>query len=650
MPIIIDYNAAMESFIALSVPFVALLIVVFASQKIGDLFSQFKLPLISGFLAAGVIAGPFVLDFVHTDNIPQFKFLGQIALAFIGFAAGAELELQVIRGYFRSIISTIGAQVIVVLAIGITAFVLIQDMIPFMEDLPQREVLAVAMLGATIMIARSPSSALAIIKELRAHGPFTHKVLGATVLMDAVVIIIFAISVSVADVLVKGAAFNMGLFIFVVFEILLDIGLGILIGLLLRLIVSLPSLLIQGTLILLLGLSVFFLSVELHNFHFFGLPIGLFSEPLLVCLIAGFYVTNYSRVALDFRHVLEKMSPGVFLLFFTLVGIELQVETLGQVWKIMLFLCTVRFVGIFVGCLLGNTIAQERSSGSYLLGFGFITQAGVSVGLAKEVAVEFSTWGNELATLSIGVIVINQIVGPPILKWVINRVGESHTRAAKPEFDGVRDAIIFGVEGQSIKLVRQLESHEWNVILVTLSKEIFANKTVESPQIEFMPEITETALRELNIERAESVVLMLSDEENLTICELVYEKFGIENVIVRLQDPNNFDKFQGLALAVNPGTAMVNLLDQFVRSPFTASLLLGMDPDEEFMEIEMNNPDLNGVAIRDIHLPHDALILSISRSGSRLISHGYTRLEIGDHIAVVGLPDSLAEIEVRFEP
>lgn len=640
----------MESLIALSVPFAALLIIVFAAQKIGTLFSQFKLPLISGFLAAGVIAGPFVLDFVHTDNIPQYLFLGQIALAFIGFAAGAELELQVIRGYFRSIISTIGAQVIAVLAIGITVFILIQDMIPFMEVLPQKEVLAVAMLGATIMIARSPSSALAIIKELRAHGPFTHKVLGATVLMDAVVIIIFAISVSVADVLVKGAAFNMGLFIFVVFEILLDIGLGILIGLLLRLIVSLPSLLIQGTLILLLGLSVFFLSTELHDLHLFGLPIGLFSEPLLICLIAGFSVTNYSRMALDFRHILEKMSPGVFLLFFTLVGIELQVETLSQVWQVMLLLCAVRFVAIFVGCLLGNTIARERSSGSHLLGFGFITQAGVSVGLAKEVAVEFSAWGAELATLSIGVIVLNQIVGPPILKWVINRVGESHTRAAKPEFDGVRDAIIFGVEGQSIKLVRQLESHEWNVILVTLSKEIFANKTVESPQIEFMPEITETALRELNIERAESVVLMLSDEENLTICELIYEEFGIENVIVRLQDPNNFEKFQGLALAVNPGTAMVNLLDQFVRSPFAASLLLGMDPDEEFMEIEMNNSDLNGVAIRDIHLPHDVLILSISRHGSRLISHGYTRLEIGDHIAVVGLPDSLAEIEVRFEP
>ncbi|MAJ74387.1 hypothetical protein CMK13_15400 [Candidatus Poribacteria bacterium] len=43
------------------------------------------------------------------------------------------------------------------------------------------------------------------------------------------------------------------------------------------------------------------------------------------------------------------------------------------------------------------------------------------------------------------------------------------------------------------------------------------------------------------------------------------------------------------------------------------------------------------------------LILSIYRQGNRLDSHGYTQLELGDHVAVVGSPDSLAEVEVRFE-
>ena len=629
---------------------VALFIIVLAARQMGGIFARFKLPLISGFLFAGIVAGPFILDFVHSENIPQFLFLDEMALAFIAFAAGAELELQVIRGYFRSIISIIGGQVVAIFAIGVTAFIFIKDMVPFMAVLPSEEILAIALLGATIMIARSPSSALAIIKELRARGPFTHKVLGATVLMDAVVIIIFAAAVSFAAALVEGAAFQTSLLIFVVFEILLDIGLGILIGLLLSAIMNLPYNLLKSILILLLGLSVFLLSTQLHDFHLFLLPVGIFSEPLLICMTAGFYVSNYSRLSSDFRHIIEEMSLPVFLLFFTLVGLELELDVIGQTWGIMLILVVVRLVGIFVGSFAGSTIARDYSPGNALLGLGFITQAGVSVGLAREIGVEFSAWGPELATLSIGVIVLNQIVGPPILKWAINRVGESHTRAESPEFDGRRDALIFGLESQSLALARQLVNHHWNVTLVTRRPEALANMMAESPRIELLPEITAAALRTLNTGRAESVVLMLSDEENYAICELIYEQFGVKNVIIRLQDRTNFEKFHELgALVVEPGTAMVSLLDQFVRSPFAASLLLGMEPNEGFMEIEMNNPDLSGVAIRDIHFPHDVLLLSISRKGNRLVSHGYTRLAMGDHVTLVGSPDSLTEVQVKFE-
>jgi Kef-type K+ transport system membrane component KefB len=302
------------------------------------------------------------------------------------------------------------------------------------------------------MIARSPSSALAIIKELRARGPFTHKVLGATVLKDAVVIVIFAASVSVAAVLVEGESFNVGLLIFVIFEILLDIVLGILIGWLLSLIMRVPVDLLKSGLILLLGLSVFLLSTELHDFHLFSLPVGIFSEPLLICMTAGFFVTNYTKRAPDFRHLVEGMSPFVFLLFFTLVGIELELNVIGEAWVIILILFAVRLVGIFIGTFAGTLAARDRSPGTAWLGLGFITQAGVSVGLAKEIGVEFSEWGYELATLSIGVIVLNQIIGPPILKWVINRVGEARTRGQVADFDGIRDVVIFGLNRQSVQL------------------------------------------------------------------------------------------------------------------------------------------------------------------------------------------------------
>lgn len=640
----------MDSLGSIALLFSALFLIVLAAQQMGGIFAKANLPLISGFLFAGILAGPFVMNFIPAERIPSFLPLDQLALAFIAFAAGAELEMHVIQGYFRSIISIISGQVVAVFAIGIAAFLAIQEMIPFMADLPQKEVLAIAVLGATIMIARSPSSALAIIKELRARGPYTHKVLGATVLKDAVVIVIFAASVSMAAVLIEGEDFNALLLLFVVFEILLDIVLGIGIGLLLRTMMSVRYQMLRSGLILLIGTGVFWLSTQLHDFHFFDLPVGLFSEPLLICMTAGFFVTNYTRVAAGFQHTIEEMSPYVFLLFFTLVGIELELDVLGQTWGIVLILVIVRLIGIFIGTYAGTVIARDPGPGNALLGLGFITQAGVSIGLAKEIGVEFHEWGPELATLSIGVIVINQILGPPLLKWAINRVGESHTRAASPEFDGVRDVIILGVEGQSLALARQLEGHEWNVKLVARNPEVLDNIREDSPEIHLLPELTVEGLRALDADRAECIVLLLPDDDNYRACELIYEEFGVDNVIVRLEDYSNFEKFQEFgAHVIQPGTAMVSVLEQFVRSPFAASLLMGIDPQEEIVEIEMRNSDLHGMEIRHIYFPHDVLILSISRRGNRLVSHGYTRLEYGDHITVVGSPDSIAEVIVRFE-
>jgi Trk K+ transport system NAD-binding subunit/Kef-type K+ transport system membrane component KefB len=628
----------------------ALFIIVLAARQMGNIFSRSKLPLISGFLFAGIIAGPFILDIIHTDNVPQLLFLDELALAFIAFAAGAELELQVIRGYFRSIIAIISGQVIAVFAIGITAFFLIREMVPFMAGLPQAEMLAIAMLGTTIMIARSPSSALAIIKELRARGPFTHKVLGATVLKDAVVILVFAATVSVAAVLTEGANFNIGLLIFVIFEILLDIGLGIVIGLLIQLIMKLPGKLLKSVLILLLGLSVFSLSITLHDFHLFSLPIGLFSEPLLICMTAGFYVTNFSKLAADFQHTIEEMSPSVFLLFFTLVGIELELNLIGESWGIVLILFCVRLVGIFVGSFAGSTIAQDRSPGNAFLGLGFITQAGVSIGLAKEIGVEFSDWGPELATLSIGVIVLNQIVGPPLLKFAINKVGESHTRADAVKFDGVNDAIIFGLRRQSVQLANQLRANGWQVKLVCLHSESLQNFDIKQNCIFTMSEISLNELQQLDLAQADAIVSFLPDDESYQICELAFEHYGLEPMVVLLDDRANFERFHELGvLVVEPQTAVVSLLEHFVRSPIGASLLLGMADQQDIEDIEVRNPEIDGIRLRDLHLPLDVLVLSVRRGNRSIISHGYTRLNIGDKVTIVGSKEKLSEVMVMFD-
>lgn len=54
----------------------------------------------------------------------------------------------------------------------------------------------------------------------------------------------------------------------------------------------------------------------------------------------------------------------------------------------------------------------------------FITQAGVSLGLIEQVAEKFPLWGVALQSPLVAVIVLNQLVGPPLLKYSLRMTRE----------------------------------------------------------------------------------------------------------------------------------------------------------------------------------------------------------------------------------
>ncbi len=94
---------------------------------------------------------------------------------------------------------------------------------------------------------------------------------------------------------------------------------------------------------------------------------------------------------------------------------------------------------------------------------------------------------------------------------------------------------------------------------------------------------------------------------------------------------------------------MVSLLDHFVRSPNAATLLLGMDKGQDTIDVEIKNRDLHGLRLRELRLPSDIIVLSVKRGGQIIISHGYTRLRLGDIITFVGAEKSLEDIMFKFD-
>lgn len=622
-----------------------------AAKELGKVGLRFGLPVISGVLLTGVCAGPYVLGMIGTEAIGPLRFIDEFALAFIAFAAGSELELAHVRRSLRTILSILLGQTFVVLSLGTIAYVLLADFIPFMRDMPRGAVLAVALIGATIMVARSPSSALAIIKEMRARGPFTQIILGITVLMDAVVIIVFTINVSLADVLIEGLGFHPALVFYLAFEIGLDIVLGILVGQVLRCILASSwRESIKVGLILLTGYGIMYVSAILHEVHLGPLPVGIFSEPLLIGLVAGFIVANYTRYRSEFHKIIGDAAPWVFLLFFSLVGLSLELDVLRHTWAVAVALLVVRLLGIYLGCFMGRFALGHSSNQNLILGMTSITQAGVSIGLAKEVGVAFPAWGNEFATLAIAVIVLNQLIGPPCFKWALQMAGEAHPHADAPEFDGVHDVLIIGVDEQSLALARLLKSHHWQVQLADIEAQRIERLVWPEVVSHILADVTPEALDALEIKKVDVIVAMLDDETNYRLCELVYEHVGTAHVVARLYDQVNLARFQALGvLTIHPNAAIINLLDHCVRSPSATALLLGQEVNQDVIEVIVGNQALQGVALRDLSLPVDTLILSIRRHGEILLSHGYTRLEVGDEVTVVGSPASLEEVQWLFE-
>merc|ERR1712070_1054505 len=68
---------------------------------------------------------------------------------------------------------------------------------------------SLCLLAASMMTARSPASAIAIISEMACnHLPIAKVVLGVTVLGDVVVLVIFALCTNLAKVTTEGGTFS----------------------------------------------------------------------------------------------------------------------------------------------------------------------------------------------------------------------------------------------------------------------------------------------------------------------------------------------------------------------------------------------------------------------------------------------------------
>lgn len=624
------------------------LIVALAAKKIGQWFSAVGLPYITGYLLAGAVAGPFILELLPKTAAADLRWIDEVSLGVIAFVAGSELYIKEVKSRVGSISRILGMVMLIALPLGMVSLYVLTNFISFTAEMPVTERLAVAILGGTILLALSPPSTIAVIKEVKAKGSFTRTLLGVTVSMDVVIIVLFAVAVAVVSAILTGVGFSPVFLLLLVIDLGLAIVAGAVAGFILKMVLS-ASIhnLGKAAVILLLGYGIFAGSHMLTTATK-GMLIEVHAEPLLIALIAGFYITNFTVYRKPFEEILHKISSPVYVAFFTLTGVGLKLDILLATLPIAMALFIIRFIGINIGAYAGSRLAGEPANFTKYAGMALITQAGIALGLAREVAVEFPVLGDAFSTMVISVVVLNEIFGPMFLKEALKRVGEANLPEAHSA-DTVRDVLILGIEDQSLELARSLQKTGWQVAMADTDRDHVAHFQETDVAVHFVPAISEETMAELITNNTDAVVTLLEDDdENQKALELAYKR-GVTRQVVRPNDLSRSDALSEFgALVVDPTSAMVNLLEQTVRAPQSAAILLHQDSGRELVQVTVNNPDINGQLVRDVRLPSDVLFLDVTRGGDVILPNGYTRLKEGDEVTLVGREPSLSDAVLKL--
>jgi trk system potassium uptake protein TrkA len=145
-----------------------------------------------------------------------------------------------------------------------------------------------------------------------------------------------------------------------------------------------------------------------------------------------------------------------------------------------------------------------------------------------------------------------------------------------------------------------------------------------------------------------------ADEDNLVVCYLARQQFGVPRTIARINDPRNawlFDHKFCVDVALNNATVIAGLIQEEMSLGDMMTLLKLRRGDYSLVE-EKIPPGARaiGVALKDLGLSDECVIAAIIRQGKVVVPRGMSTFEVGDEILAITNQEGLEQLRRLFLP
>jgi trk system potassium uptake protein len=215
-------------------------------------------------------------------------------------------------------------------------------------------------------------------------------------------------------------------------------------------------------------------------------------------------------------------------------------------------------------------------------------------------------------------------------------------------------AVVVGAGKVGWNLARELISKGNELTLVESDRQRYATVEEELEHaVQFGDGSELWVLERAGIERADMVIAVTGDDEdNILICQVAREKYGVERVIARCNNPRNLQHFE--LLNVKPAVSATDLILRLIEHevPRYGFLHLLDLPQErlEIIEVEVApGAHAAGKRVRDLGIPDGSLVISILRDDSGFVPLADSVVEAGDEVLLVLDSGLEEEITSKFQ-
>lgn len=378
-----------------------LAIMIFTGMFFGRMAKHIKLPNVTGYLVAGLLIGPSVLGLLSSDFLETTSVISDVALGFIAFSIGNEFKMS----YFKRV----GAAPIVIACMESLFAVLFVDvtLLIFGRSLPFSIVL-----GA-IAAATAPAATIMVIKQYKARGPVTETLLSVVAIDDATALILFSLSVAVAQAISSGSASLADSLLSPLWEI----GGALVAGAILGFLFLLPMRFFKkpgNRLSLIVG------------FVFAGIGIADLAgfSSLLLCMAMGAVVANFLPDVNQIMDLCDSVTPPIFMLFFVASGADLKLSVLPTVGLVGVIYIVMRVAGKICGAAVGGIISKADKKVQKYLGPALLPQAGVAIGLSLAAARVVPDFAPQIRAVVLCATLVYELIGPAVTKLSLKKAGE----------------------------------------------------------------------------------------------------------------------------------------------------------------------------------------------------------------------------------